>query len=413
MGRLIHFLRGYVRIRVWGYSPERFMNLCSNRGILLWDIENHGEYYVMCISITGFRELKGVTKKTKTRVAILQRYGLPFLIPHMKKRSIFMLGLLGCLLFLHGMSYFIWTIEITGNSELTTDVLMDFLEENSIVCGSRKKSLDIEALEKAIRREFDVVTWTSARLDGTKLVIQIRENTRGTPQIEEKPEGGMDLEATKNGTIVSIVTRSGVPLVKISDEVEPGEILVSGAVPVYGEDMEVRDYLFCRADADIYLECSYQYREKLPVRYQCKLYTGNEKKLPYIRAFGKEWKIPFLKADFERYDCVVSEKRLEVLQDLYLPVSFGSYSCREYILTEKSYTKEQAYGLCQEKLEYLTETLEQKGVQILQKDVKIEKDSVYYVLKADFVVVEKTGTLVATKAERPDTEAKPQTAEEH
>lgn len=412
MEKFIHFLRGYVKIRVWGYSPERFMNLCSNRDILLWNIEKHDTCYTMCISISGFRSLKPITKKTKTRVAILQRHGLPFFIPHMKKRSIFILGLAGCLLFLQCMSNYIWAIEITGNSSLTTDVLMDFLEESRIACGSRKKDIDIEALEKSIRKQFDIVTWTSARLDGTKLVIQIKENTRGTPQIEEAESAGMDLEATKNGKIVNMVTRSGVPLVKVADEVEPGEILVSGAVPVYGEDAAVKDYLFCKADADIYLECEYSYQERLPVTYQCKVYTGNTKTIPYLRLFEKELQFSVFGIDFEKSDCVVSEKRLEVLKDFYLPVSFGSYSYREYALTEKSYTREQAKSLCQEKLNKVIETLQEKGVQILQKDVKIEKDSMYYVLKADFTVVEKTGVLVATKTESLHTEDGIQVTEE-
>lgn len=413
MEKLFHLLRGYMRIKVWGYSPERFMNLCSNRDILLWDIVNHGTYYTMCISISGFRELKPVTKKTRTRVAILQKYGLPFFVPRMRKRSIFIVGLVGCLLFLHGASYYIWTIEITGNSSLTADVLMDFLEENEIRCGSRKKDLDIEALEKAIRKEFDIVTWTSARLDGTKLVIQIKENSRGTPVIEAAESEGMDLKATKNGKIVHMVTRSGVPLVKIDDEVEPGEILVSGAVPVYGEDASVKDYLFCRADADIYLECTYKYEEKLPISYQCKVYTGNEKKIPYIRIFERELRMPAGPVEFARSDCLVDENRLEVLKDLTLPVSVGSYCYREYELTEKNYTQEQAKSLCNEKLNRVIETLEEKGVQIIQKDVKIEKDSMHYVLEADFVVVEKTGTLVATETVLPsDTEDGLQATEE-
>ena len=91
MEKLIRSLKGYLKIKVWGYSPERFMNLCSNRNILLWNIENHDTYYTMCISIAGFWRLRPVTKKTKTRVAILHRYGLPFFVPYMKKRSIFFL----------------------------------------------------------------------------------------------------------------------------------------------------------------------------------------------------------------------------------------------------------------------------------------------------------------------------------
>ena len=89
MGRLIHSFRGYVRIRVWGYSPERFLNLCGNKGILLWGIENHGESYEMYVSIKGFFCLRPIVKKTKTRVAVLNRYGLPFFVPKIKKRSVF------------------------------------------------------------------------------------------------------------------------------------------------------------------------------------------------------------------------------------------------------------------------------------------------------------------------------------
>ena len=412
MEKIVHFLRGYVKIKVWGYSPERFINLCGNRNILLWDIENHGTCYTMCISIRGFLSLKPITRKTKTRVAVLQRSGLPFFIPRIRKRSIFVFGLLGCLLFLHAMSRYVWAIEITGNSSLTTDVLMDFLEEGGIVCGSKKKDLDIDALEKAIRREFDVVTWTSARLDGTKLVIQIKENSRRIPETEQTVDGGMDLEATKNGRIVRMVTRSGVPLVGVEDEVQAGEILVSGAVPVYGEDAAVRDYLFCQADADIYLECGYQYKENRPIAYQSKTYTGREHSTPYLRLGDRELRLDLKKVEFSRSDCVVSENRLQLLKDFYLPLTHGCYRYREYTLSEKTYTKEQAKSICQEKLERIMETLQEKGVEILRKDVKIVKDSKYYVLQADFTVVEKTGTLVSTKTEKPQEENEMQATKE-
>lgn len=70
MIQLIKYLKGYVIIRVSGYSPERFMNLCKNRGILLWDVYNCGDCYRMCVSVSGFFRLKSCLRKTKTRAAI-------------------------------------------------------------------------------------------------------------------------------------------------------------------------------------------------------------------------------------------------------------------------------------------------------------------------------------------------------
>ena len=76
---LMRYLKGYLRICVTSTSPERFLNLCRNRGILLWGLSPHGRDYEMYISIRGFRKLKPVLKKTKTKVTIEERFGLPFL----------------------------------------------------------------------------------------------------------------------------------------------------------------------------------------------------------------------------------------------------------------------------------------------------------------------------------------------
>ena len=87
MVKFLKYMRGYLRIKVWGFSPERFMNLCSNREILLWDIEKDGDTYRMSLSLKSFYRLKSIVKKTGTRVAILERYGLPFLLPKLWKRK--------------------------------------------------------------------------------------------------------------------------------------------------------------------------------------------------------------------------------------------------------------------------------------------------------------------------------------
>ena len=39
----MRYLRGYVKIQIQGYSPERFLNLCSYHHILIWGLayEDH------------------------------------------------------------------------------------------------------------------------------------------------------------------------------------------------------------------------------------------------------------------------------------------------------------------------------------------------------------------------------------
>ena len=65
MKEFFRYLRGYLKIKVWGYSPERFMNLCSNHHILLWDIARQEDCYTMYISLSDFYKLRPIVKKAR------------------------------------------------------------------------------------------------------------------------------------------------------------------------------------------------------------------------------------------------------------------------------------------------------------------------------------------------------------
>ena len=56
--QLIWYLKGYVRIRITGYSPERFLNLCGRYHMIIWELQNKGTEYEMCISISSFKKLR-------------------------------------------------------------------------------------------------------------------------------------------------------------------------------------------------------------------------------------------------------------------------------------------------------------------------------------------------------------------
>lgn len=77
--QFIWYLKGYVRIRVSGYSPERFLNACRYKNIYIWDLKRVCGAYEMNLSVSGFRRLKEIIRKTGTKVCIIRRSGLPFL----------------------------------------------------------------------------------------------------------------------------------------------------------------------------------------------------------------------------------------------------------------------------------------------------------------------------------------------
>ena len=118
---LIRYCRGYVRISVRGYAPERFMNLCANRAIVLWELNGHDGFYTMCISLSDFFKIRDIVHKTKTRVAVLEKRGLPFFLQDVRHRKMFLLGVFLCSAFLILMSQFIWAMEFDGNRMITEE----------------------------------------------------------------------------------------------------------------------------------------------------------------------------------------------------------------------------------------------------------------------------------------------------
>ena len=408
MIELFKYLKGYLRIRVWGFSPERFMNLCSNKGILLWDIVREGDVYYMCINLKGFRALRPIVRKTGTKVAILERYGLPFFLPKLLKRKVFVAGLLLAVAFWLWSSLYVWRIELNGNYQITQDVFDSFLKEQQVTIGIRKSTLDIGELEKQIRRRFPQVTWASVKVTGTKLQIDIKENDMPTVEKKREVTEGTDLVAEYSGTVVAMIVRSGVPKVSIGDTVEAGTILVEGKVPIYNEDATVREYRYVDSDADIVLEHVCSFSDSLSFDYIKKEYTGREKKKYYLRVGDHELHMP-QEQPYLVYDSVIRESRPLLFEKLSIPISMGSRTHREYQNVEYEYTLEEAKNELNKKLIAFIESLEEKGVQIIEKNVKIDTSGGSWVINGEFLVREPVGKSTATaKPESGETQGNEQ-----
>ncbi len=384
---VISWLKGYVRIRVTGVSVERFMNLCGHRKILLWDVVRNDNCWEMCLSIAAFRNLRPIVRKTGTKVVITQRCGLPFFISELNKKKVFLAGCILSLIFWYASANFIWRIEIEGNYKITEEQLKDYLTENKIYIGSRKKTIDIEKLEKDIRTEFPDITWTSGKFEGTVFYLTIKENDGITVTQNVEDEGGYDMVAHTDGEISYIVVRSGVPKVKQGDMVTKDMLLVEGRIPVYNDDGTVREILLTKADADIYIKHTIAYEDSISAAYIKKEYTGRQKKHGYFR-FGKK-ELAFHNQDpYCMYDVVMQENTPALLKELKIPLVWGQFTYREYMNMECLYTKEEAEELLKQKLLLFLAGLEEKGVQIIEKDVTIINSKNEYKIMGEILVAE-------------------------
>ena len=149
------------------------------------------------------------------------------------------------------------------------------------------------------------------------------------------------------------------------------------------------------ADADIRMEHSGHFRIFLPADYILKKYTGREKTGYFMRLGDREWK-QARKVSFLQYDSILNTHSMKILKMFGINGIFGKITYREYQKTEYLHDDSEAKEILQEKISDFLESLDEKGVQIISKDVKIETKCDGWVARGELVVQEKVGTQVDT-----------------
>ena len=336
---LLHNWEGYVRLRLHGYSPERFLNLCNARGLEVWGlICNRDGDYEFFMTVEGYRRVKPLVRKAQVRLHITGRFGLPFFIYRHRKRWYYGAGIMAFFLVLYGML---------------------------------KARINCEDLEASMRTSFPEITWVSARVSGTRLLIHIKEN-EVLSTIPEKDETPCDIVASQPGIITSMVVRQGVAQVCVGDQVEEGQVLVSGRVPIIGDNEEEINAYMVHADADIVARTVKQYEKTFPLLHQERVHTGRRRRGWYMKAGA--WSFTFLTPvrGQGEWDYSMEEKQLRLFSNFYLPVYIGAIQGREMAAYERNYREDELKELSKAINYQFVKNLEEKGVQILENNDRIE-----------------------------------------
>ena len=131
--------------------------------------------YEADVKAKDFLKLCGLRTKADVSIRILEKRGPYFLWKKTRKNRVefaFVLAFAA----LYVMSLFVWDIDFAGNMRYTDSYLLQFVKNEGYKPGMNFKCVACDRLEKRLRNEFDDITWVSARLEGTRLVVEIEEN---------------------------------------------------------------------------------------------------------------------------------------------------------------------------------------------------------------------------------------------
>ena len=112
-----------------------------------------------------------------------------------------------------------------------------------------------------------------------------------------------------------------------------------------------------------------------------------------FRFFGKEILLG-KEGGFPYYTMVEETKDVSIIKGFCLPVSFGKKVYREYLPTESMYTLKEAKRLLSERYKRILQGLSEKGITVLEKQVKMDSEEGKWILTGELTVEEKIGVQI-------------------
>ena len=383
--RVLNYCTGYVSIRVEGFYVERFINMCISKKILLMDIKREKSTIMYAnVALSDYKMLKPIAKKTKSKIKIQRKKGLPFTAHKYRKRKIFGLFFIVVVIGIIISSNYIWNIDISGNINISKEDLLISLEENGLAVGTSKNDMDTDEVIRKIRLNRDDIAWIGITVKGTNAIVKIKE-TEKAPNVIDKNDY-CNIVADKYGMITEINVQNGTAGVSVGDIVEPGQVLVNGYLE--GKYTGLR---YVHSLATIKAKIWYTKKEKAALKQEIPVETGNVEN-KYSIKFKKN-QINLLKtlSKFEKYDTIRNEKKVKLFSNFYLPFEIVKTTNKEYILQEKIYTEDELTEILTDKLsEELLKEINDEN-RIVNKIINQHSNNGYLEVELTYETIENMG----------------------
>ena len=382
---MLNYFKGYVRIRVEGFFIERFINMCISKRILLMDIQREKSSIMYAkVGLADYKKLRQIAKKTKSKVKIQSRKGLPFILHKYRKRKIFLALFMVIIIGIIISSNYIWNIEVVGNVNISTREIIQSLEASGLTIGTSKNDIDTDTIINKIRLSRDDVAWIGITVKGTNAIVKVKETDKAPNILDENKY--CNIIADKTGMITKINVQNGTATVKVGDIVEKGMTLVNGYLE--GKYTGTR---YVHGAAEIEAKIWYTKKEKASLVQQIAVQTGNEEKKYSIKFKKNKINLFKTRSKFEKYDTINEDKKLMLFSNFYLPIEIIKTTNKEYVLQEITYTEEQVIEILTKKLkkELLQEIKEQNN--IVNTNINTNLEDGYVEVEVTYEVLENMG----------------------
>lgn len=363
--RLWNYIKGYVIIIVEGYFLEKFINICTHRNIRLWNVRWQKNSSVsMKLGIADFKELRPVVKKTRCKVHIVKRKGIPFILNRYKSRKAFVIGSGVCIVVFFLISSFIWDISVSGNNNISTEFILERLRENGVKTGTLKFKINTDDVVENMMLQINDLARMSVSLKGTRIYVEVTERTK--PPVLINKEIPCDIIASRDGVIYSIVAKEGLETVKIGDTVTKGQLLITGRIDNVKNPESPP--LMVHSMGSVKARTWYEATAKIDQNLVTAKKTGLKKEMYSVVLFTKKFKLFHTQIPYNNSEHVELKKKLSLGANFALPFEMVIDQYYEYELEQNKVDMATAKKIASEKAVEMAQKQVPSHAEVLKKN---------------------------------------------
>ena len=413
--KIVRWLFGYIIFEIKGGNIEKLINISVQNNINFWNLKKHENIMLGQSNLNDYKTLNNIVKQTNSEIKLIKKCGLPFFIYKLKNKIGLLIGIIIFLLSIYIFSLYIWNISIEGNGAISSEEIINIINELGLSPGTLKNRINVPILKQLIMSKNANISWVAINIKGTSAIISIKEginkpNTilliiiavsffvfpkKGTKDLIEFLENKTfdlrqniiskdkpcNVTAKKDGQIERLETYNGTNMVNVGDVVTKDQILISGVVENYFGSNS-----FVHADGNIIAKTRHSIKEKVePLKIET-IDTGKKTNKYRIKIFGIEIPLGFKKSPPENYKIDFYSDDFKI-NSIKLPITIYKEIWHEIKDNEIILSPEEAKDYANQKI-LNRETKELSGINIIEKNVSelFENGEIY--LQADYLCLE-------------------------
>ncbi|GAA0126761.1 sporulation protein YqfD [Clostridium sp. CTA-19] len=301
MSKDLNYKKGLLVVEIETVNLEKLINFLWRKDVKVRNLKRNSlTNCTMEIEFIDYEVLLEGVKKTNSKLKVLNRKGIMFKILKLKRRRTLLVTVLIFVGVLYYLSSFIWKIEVVTESYIAPFEIRELLKSYGIEKGTYKNSFDVHRVEERIIDDNDEVMWVKARIDGSKLKVEVIER-QAPPKIKEEKLTG-NIVAKRDGEVQRIFSQGGTVMVERGKIVKKGDLLIKGEQGKEGKEYDVK------AEGNVFAKTFYEQKKEIPKSTVVRKKTGEKARSYYIKIGGKKVYIKNALNAFENYDKIENNK---------------------------------------------------------------------------------------------------------